>query len=144
MKIINYEKKKEIILTNEEKESYENQKCCYICEQEFCTDKNNKKEFKLKQKVRDHCHYTGKYRGAAHSICNLRYKIPKEIPVVFHNGSTYDYHFIIKQLAREFKGNFECLGENTEKYITFSVPIKKKVHDNDKKEHDNDKKDKKR
>ena len=55
----------------------------------------------------------------------------KEIPVVFHNGSTYDYHFIIKQLAREFKGNFECLGENTEKYITFSAPIKKE-HDNGK------------
>ena len=87
------------------------------------------------QKVRDHCHYTGKYRGAAHSICNLNYKIPKEIPVVFHNGSTYDYHFIIKQLAREFKGYFHCLGENTEKYITFSVPIKK-VLDND---NDNDK-----
>ena len=83
------------------------------------------------QKVRDHCHYTGKYRGAAHSICNLRYKIPKEIPVVFHNGSTYDYHFIIKQLVKEFKGNFDCLGENTEKYITFSVPIKKELN-NDK------------
>ena len=40
-------------------------------------------------KVRDHCHYTGKYRGTAHNICNLRYKVPKEIPVVFHNGSTY-------------------------------------------------------
>ena len=135
MKIINYEKKEMIPLTDEEKETHENQKICYICEQEFCTDENNKKEFKLKQKVRDHCHYTGKYRGAAHSICNLRYKIPKEIPVVFHNGSTYDYHFIIKQLAREFKGYFHCLGENTEKYITFSVPIKK-VLDND---NDNDK-----
>ena len=67
------------------------------------------------QKVRDHYHYAGKYRGAAHSKCNLRYRIPKEIPVVFHNGSTYDYHFIIKQLAKEFKGNFDCLGENTEK-----------------------------
>ena len=78
-------------------------------------------------KVRDYCHYTGKYRGAAHNICNLRYKIPKEIPVVFHNGSTYDYHFIIKELVKEFDGNFECLGENTEKYITFSVPIKKKI-----------------
>ena len=52
------------------------------------------------QKVRDHCYYTGKYGGAAHSICNLRYKIPKEIPAVFHNGSRYAYHFIIKQLAR--------------------------------------------
>ena len=88
-------------------------------------DENNKKEFKLNQKVRDHCHYTGKYRGGAHSICNLRYKIPKEIPIVFHNGSTYDYHFIIKRLAKEFKDNFDCLGENTEKYITSSVPIKK-------------------
>ena len=131
LKIIKYENKKEIILTNEEKESYENQKNCHICRKEFCTDKNNEKEFKLKQKVRDHCHYTGKYRGAAHSSCNLRYKIPNKILVVFHNGSTYDYHFIIKQLAREFKGNFECLGENTEKYITFSAPIKKE-HDNGK------------
>ena len=84
-------------------------------------------------KVKDHCHYTGEYRGAAHDICNLRYKIPKEIPVVFHNGSTYDYHFIIKELAEEFEGEFECLGENTEKYITFSVPMKKEItkKDND-------------
>ena len=79
---------------------------------------------------------TGKYELLAHSNCNLNYKIPKEIPVVFHNGSTYDYHFIIKQLAREFKYYLECLGENTEKYITFSVPIKK-VLDKDKKD-DND------
>ena len=83
------------------------------------------------QKVRDHCHYTGKYRGAAHSICNLNYKIPREILVVFHNESTYDYHFIVKQLAKKFKGNFDCLGENTEKYITFPVPIKKE-RENDK------------
>ena len=138
MKIINYEKKEMIPLTDKEKETHENQKIFYICEQEFCTDENNKKEFKLKQKVRDHCHYTGKYRGAAHSICNLNYKIPKEIPVVFHNGSTYDYHFIIKQLAREFKGYFHCLGENTEKYITFSVPIKKVIDEDEDKDNDND------
>ena len=129
MKIINYEKKKEIILTNEEKESYENQKNCHICGKEFCTDKNNKKEFKLKQKVRDHDHYTGKYRGAAHSDCILRYKIPREIPAIFRNGSTYDYHFIIKKLAKEFKGNFDCLEENTGKYITLSAPIKKYLDD---------------
>ena len=64
--------------------------------------------------------------GAAHSECNLRYKVPKEISVVFHNGSTYDYHFIIRQLAEEFEGKFKCLGENTEKYIAFSVPLKKR------------------
>ena len=63
-----------------------------------------------------------------YSICNLRYEILKEIPIVFHNGSTYDYHFIIRQLAEEFKGNVECLGENTEKYIALSVPIKKEHH----------------
>ena len=71
-------------------------------------------------KVRDHCYYTGKYRGAAHNSFNLRYKIPKEIPLVFHNGSTYDYHFIIVELA---KGKIDCLGEITEKCITFSVTI---------------------
>ena len=87
------------------------------------------------KKVRDHCHYTGKYRGAAHSICNLRYKVVKEIPVVFHNGSANDYHFIIKYLARKFYGYFECLGENTKKYITFSVSIKKVIKD----EYDDDK-----
>ena len=67
------------------------------------------------------------YRGAAHDICNLRYKIQKEIPVVLHNGSTKDYYFRIKELAEKFEGEFESFGENTEKYITFSVPIKKKL-----------------
>ena len=123
-KIINYEKKKMIPLTTEEKVHYNKQKICYICKKEFNNDKKN-------YKVRDHCHYTGKYRGAAHNICNLRYKVPKEIPIVFHNGSTYHYHFIIKGLVKEFKGSFECLGENTEKYITFSVPIKKKTENKD-------------
>ena len=82
------------------------------------------------KKVRDHCHYTGKYRNAPHNICNLRYKIPKEIPIVFHNGSTYDYHFIIKKLVKEFEGNFEWFGENTEKYIII-VPLKKKIENKD-------------
>ena len=126
-KIINYEKKKMISLTTEEKIHYNKQKVCYICKKEFDNNDNNKKQ----QKVRDHCHYTGKYRGAVHNIYNLRYKIPKEAPVVFHNGSTYDCHFIIKELAKEFEGNFESLGENTEKYITFSVPIKKKIDNKD-------------
>ena len=86
-----------------------------------------KKSNKKHCKVRDHCHYAGKYRGAAHNICNLRHKIPKEIPIVFRGGSIYAYHFIIKELVKEFDGNFECLGENTEKCITFSAPVKKKI-----------------
>ena len=78
-------------------------------------------------KVRDHCHYTGEYRGAAHSICNLKYSAPKIIPIVFHNGSNYDYYFIMKELAEGFKKQFTCLGEITEKYITYRVPIEKEV-----------------
>ena len=120
-----------IPLTDSENKFYEEQEVCHICQKEFCYDKNEKKKFKIYQKVRDHCHYTGKFRGAAHSICNLNYKVPQEIPVKIHNGSKYDYHFIIRELAEEFKGQFECLGENTEKYITFSIPIKKE-HDNGK------------
>ena len=121
--IINYEKKEMIPLTKEEKKIHNEKKFCFICKKRFSTDYKNKKYHKAK----DHYHYTRKYRGAAHDICNLRYKIAKEIPAVFHNGSTYDYHFIIKELAEEFEGEFECLGENTEKYTTFSVPTKNKI-----------------
>ena len=69
----------------------------------------------------------GKYRGATHSIYNLEHSAPKKILIVFHNGSNYDYHFIIKELAEEFKNQFTCLGKNTEKCITFTVPIGKEV-----------------
>ena len=67
---------------------------------------------------------------------NLRYKVPKEIPVVIYNVSTYDYHFIIKLLAEEFEVQFKCLWENTKKHITFSVRIikgEKEKDDNGKK-----------
>ena len=127
-KIINYEKKKMISLTKKDEKNYNKEKVCYICKKEFSTDDNDKKH----HKVKDHCHYTGKYRGASHNICNLRYRIPKEIPIVFHNGSTYDYHFIIKELVKEFDENFECLGEITEKCVTFSVPVKKEIKNKNK------------
>ena len=77
-----------------------------------------------RKKIKDHCHYAGKFIGATHSICNLKYKVPKEIPVIIHNTS-YDTHFMLNQLAIEFKGELNCIGDNMEKYITFSVPIKK-------------------
>ena len=69
------------------------------------------------------------YRGPAHSISNLNQSVPKEIPIVFHNGYNYDENFIIKELAEDVEEKFDCLGENVKKYITFSVPIEK----NDKK-----------
>ena len=59
----------------------------------------------------------------------MNYKALKEIPIVFYDGYTHDHHFIIKQLEKDFKGQFDWSGENKEKYVTFSVPIK---NDNDK------------
>ena len=99
-------------------------KCCirrYICRKRILKKSKDINYWK----VRDHCNYAGKYRVAAHSICNLKFKVPNQISVVFRNSSNYDYHFIIKELANEFEGQFECLGENKEKYKKFSVPIKK-------------------
>ena len=90
-------------------ESYENGKS-YTCKEKF-EDKHAKDKEYLK--IRDHCHYTGKYRGATHSIHVWKYSLSKEIPIVFHNGYIYDYDFIIKDLAEEFEGEFTCLGEKT-------------------------------
>ena len=58
---------------------------------------------------------------------NLRYKTPKKIPLVIHNGSKYDYHFITKEVAKEFEGQFEVLVKNIEKYITFTVLTNKEL-----------------
>ena len=71
-------------LTEQEKKLHANPNMCFICEKPFANDKNA-------NKVRDHCHYTGKYRGLAHSSCNLQYKIPESIPIVSHNGTNYDF-----------------------------------------------------
>ena len=127
-KKINFEKKV-MPLTTEENESYIKQEVFHICKKEFIFDIDRCSEgtYVKYRRIRDHCHYTGKYRGAAHNICNLRYKTRKKIPVVFHNGSIYDYHFIIKELAKRFDGQFECLRENTEKYITFTGPLNKQL-----------------
>ena len=115
-RIVDFKRKFITLLTKDEEDSYDKKNTCHIYMKDLDSDK-----------VKDYCYFTGKYRGAAHNTCNLNYKIPKNIPVIFHNGSIYDYHFIIRELVSEFDGNFECLGENTEKYITFSVPIKKRI-----------------
>ena len=94
MKIINFKKKKMKLLTKGQQKSYELAKICYICKEKFENKHLKDKKYYI---VRDHCHYTGEYRGAAHSLCNLKYCVPKKIPIVFHSGSNYDYHFIIKE-----------------------------------------------
>ena len=103
-------------LTKEELKSHHDAKVCYIRGKRILKKLSKSINY---QKVRDHCHYTGKYRDAGHSICNLKFNVLNEIPVIFHNGSNYDYHFIIKELTNDFEGKFECLGENTEKQKTF-------------------------
>ena len=88
-----------MLLTKEQKESYENAKICYIYKKNY---ENKYLKDKKYPKLTDHCHYTGEYRGVAHSICNLKYSVPRKIPIAFHNVSNYDYYFIIKKLAKEF------------------------------------------
>ena len=82
-----------IELTECEKYKYDNVKYCHICKRIFV-------EAKKHRKVRDHDHYTGKFRGAAHSICNLRYSTQRDIPVFFHNVTNYDFNLIIPQLGK--------------------------------------------
>ena len=125
MEIINREKKEMVPLTHEENNFYNEQEICYICKEKFCVDKDDK-DYINRKKVKDHCHYTGKFRGAAHSKCNLNYKVPKDIPIIINNAS-YDTHFIINQLAEEFKGDLNCIGVKIEKYITFSASLRKNV-----------------
>ena len=103
---------KKIIFTEEEKKQFDNASDCWICGEEI---KNTN------DKVRDHCHYTGRYRGAAHNKCNLNYSKPKGVPVFFHNLSGYDSHLFIRSLASPNpKETIECIPNNEEKYITFT------------------------
>ena len=101
----------------------------YICGKrlfkKFAKDKNY-------QKLREHCHFTSKYRGAAHSICNLRFNAPNEILALFHNRSNYDYHLTVKELANKFEEQLECLRENTKSFKTFSFPLEKEIRKVDK------------
>ena len=92
-------------LTDVLKREHEAAEKCHICLKEFNDPKN--------KKVRDHCHYTGLYRGAAHNNCNLKYRIPDHIPIVFHNLSGYDAHLFIKELGRRFnKNDIGVIAEN--------------------------------
>ena len=99
--IIEFEKKKKLPLTKEELKSNQDPNLCYICGKRILKKLSKSINYR---KVRDHCHFTGKYKGTAHNICNLKFNVPNEIPVVFHNGSNYDYHFFIKELAKGFEG----------------------------------------
>ena len=107
-----YGRPKPLRLTQTEQKLFEKAKNCHICSREIREDK-----------VRDHCHFTGQYRGAAHNKCNLMCKKPKILPVIFHNLQGYDAHLFIKQLAK-LEGDLNCIPSTEEKYISFSKNIK--------------------
>lgn len=89
---------------------YRKAKTCYLCKKEFT---------KENPKVRDHDHYSSKHRGAACRNCNLKYKQPLFIPILFHNLSSYDCHLFVKNLSED-KSNLKLIPDNEEKYISFS------------------------
>ena len=99
-------------LTHAEQKSFDEAEICYICKKELLSDK-----------VRDHCHCTGQYRGAAHNSCNLQCRKPMILPVIFHNLQGYDAHLFIKQLAC-LPGELNCIPSTEEKYISFSKKMK--------------------
>ena len=101
-------------ITEEEEEKFNQASNCWICGQLL----------NLEDRVRDHCHYTGQYRGAAHNRCNLKYRKPNNISVFFHNLSGYDSHLLIKKLNSVTEGYIDCIPNNQENYITFSKTIK--------------------
>ena len=115
-------------LTRDDCEKFNSATHCHICEKPFVPND---------ARVRDHCHLTGRFRGAAHSNCNLNYKDSHCIPVVFHNLSGYDAHFIIKEIATAYDGNVELLPITKEKYISFTKNVKStedKLEDKEKRE----------
>ena len=111
----------EMIFGPDELKQFNDATKCWICNEEF-DDKVDEKGYRKNEKVKDHCHYTGRFRGAAHNSCNLKYKKPKFIPVVFHNLSGYDSHLFIKNLGFT-DGNIDCIPNNEEKYISFTKNI---------------------
>ena len=124
-----YKYKKNMRITKKEEQDFQKATVCHICENSLREGNplNN-------DKVRDHCHLTGKYRGAAHSQCNLNYKLPSFYPVIFHNLSGYDTHMFIKDLAEikgpleikgfsETRGKISCISKTEEDCISFSKTI---------------------
>ncbi|XP_022777903.1 uncharacterized protein LOC111319374 [Stylophora pistillata] len=104
---------KKMIFTDSDVEKFENAMCCWLCREDFKEGED---------KVRDHCHYTGKFRGAAHNSCNLKFRRPKFTPVVFHNLANYDAHLFVRNLGVS-EGDIDCIPNNEEKYISFTKHI---------------------
>ena len=115
---------KPMIMNNSDKTAYEKSEKCYACGIQFGSERINEKTKKKEKivKCRDHCHITGKYRGAACGKCNLKMKVSKFVPVLFHNLEGYDSHLFVKSLGLK-EGDISCIPKTDEKYISFSKKI---------------------
>ena len=107
---------KPLVNTKEDEERFKKSTQCWFCGGEI-----------QKLKVRDHCHFSGKFRGAAHPNCNLQARKPQFTPVFFHNLFGYDIHHFVTAVTKK-KGRIKCIPNNEEKYVSFSVfvPVGKK------------------
>ena len=108
--------KKDIIMTQKDKEDFENNINCRFCEKEI-----------ISEKVRDHCHFTGKYRGPAHNVCNINVKQKDSnfIPFAFHNFSNYDCHMFFKRLVdfKKKKAKFKILLKTNEEILQLNMVV---------------------
>ena len=100
-----------MIMTTRDKMTYDNSTLCHICNEELGEDRE-----------RDYCHLSSKFRGAAHEVCNLKYKVPKFFPVAFHNLSCYDSHLFIKTLGNS-EIDISCIPNNEQNYISFTKHV---------------------
>ena len=98
-------------MTIHDKFVYDNSTLCYICYEENGEERGS-----------DHCHLSGKIRGADYDVCNLKYKVPKFSPVVFHNLSGYD-SYLFNKTSGNSEGDISCIPNNEENYISFTKQV---------------------
>ena len=97
-------------MSEEDEKNYQNSQNCWICNQKI-----------IKDKVRDHCHITGKFRGSAHRECNSKLRIPRRLPIIFHNLEGYDGHIIFKELNNFKDIDMRVIPKLSEKYTSIII-----------------------
>ena len=111
-------------MTDEDKKDFETATHWFVCGDKLKNSHKNEKEAKKDTKVRDRCHFTGKYRGCAHSICNLNYcHKHAKIPVFFHNMKIFDGHLIQNAEKLSNKKKIDVVAQNSEKFINIGFDI---------------------
>lgn len=110
---------KRMQITELQEKKFQLARTCHICSKDFSELDD---EF-CNYKVRDHCHITGAYRGPAHNGCNLKFRESRTIPVIFHNLSGYDSHFIIHEIANRFAGEINIIASTDQNYVSFTKTV---------------------